>query len=56
MRIICVDDEDLVLRLTGSLCRDIAPADCEVEEFLFVQDALDWFREGISDDFTARSG
>ena len=46
MRIICVDDEDLVLRLTGSLCRDIAPADCEVEEFLFAQDALDWFREG----------
>ena len=50
MKIICVDDEDLVLRLTGSLCRDIAGPGSEVEEFLYTQDALDWFDAGNTAD------
>lgn len=50
MKIICVDDEDLVLRLTGSLCRDIAGPGSEVEEFLFTQDVLDWFDAGNTAD------
>ena len=50
MNIICVDDEDLVLRLTTSMCRDIAGEDSSVEEFLFAQDALDWLDAGNSAD------
>ena len=50
MNIICVDDEDLVLRLTASMCRDIAGEDSSVEEFLFAQDALDWLDAGNTAD------
>ncbi|MCR4725406.1 MAG: response regulator [Clostridia bacterium] len=41
MNVICVDDEELVLQLTVSLCRDI-PEVSEIEGFSYVQDALDW--------------
>ena len=50
MNIICVDDEDLVLRLTTSLCQDIAGNDSLVEPFLYAQDALDWLGDGNTAD------
>ena len=41
MHLICVDDEELVLRLTEALCREILP-DSEVNGFLRANEALDW--------------
>ena len=43
MRLICVDDEALVLSLTVSLCEEILPQGTEISSFTRSQDALDWF-------------
>ena len=48
MRIICVDDEALVLQLTASLCRKLPQVD-EVEAFDSAQAALDWIKENDAD-------
>ena len=48
MRIICVDDEALVLQLTASLCRKLPQVD-EVEAFDSAQAVLDWIKENDAD-------
>ena len=48
MKIICVDDEELVLGLTVSLCRELPQAP-EVEGFLSAGDALGWLKEHGAD-------
>lgn len=48
MRIICVDDEALVLQLTLSLCRDLPQVE-EAEGFHSAADALAWLDENEAD-------
>lgn len=48
MKVVCVDDEPLVLQLTLSLCRDLKQVD-EAEGFAGTQEALDWFAENDAD-------
>ena len=48
MKILCVDDEALVLQLTLSMCRELPQVD-EAEGFSYVQDALDWLDTNAPD-------
>ena len=48
MRILCVDDEPLVLQLTVSLCESIPDVE-EAIGFSFVQDALGWLKTNKPD-------
>ena len=43
MRAICIDDEELVLKLTVSMCEAIPQLD-EVRGFTTVKDAMDWLK------------
>ena len=56
MTIICVDDEDLVLRLTGTLCREIAGPDSEVEEWFEYGGEKGYFRININVTRSAETG
>lgn len=48
MQIICVDDEELVLGLNVSLCRDL-PQHPDVEGFRFAEEALEWLKKNQAD-------
>ena len=48
MRVVCVDDEPLILHLTMSLCQELSQVD-EVEGFAGSQEALDWFAANSAD-------
>ena len=48
MRIICIDDERLVLELTVSLCREM-PIKPETFGFFRSADALEWLKENTAD-------
>ena len=48
MRMICVDDEELILKLTVSLCREL-PQKPEVEGFTRATDALEYLRQSTVD-------
>lgn len=48
MRIICVDDEKLILNLTVSLCEEL-PDNPEVESFNNATDALEWLKTNNAD-------
>ena len=48
MKILCVDDEVLVLQLTLSMCRELPQVE-EAEGFSYVQDALDWLEGNAPD-------
>ncbi len=48
MKILCVDDEPLVLELTVSMCRDLAQKP-EATGFTQASEALDWLRENTAD-------
>jgi len=45
MNLICVDDEALVLQLTMALCKEILPADAQINGFIRATDALNWAGE-----------
>ena len=49
MKLICVDDETLVLRLTESLCREILPKDAEIHSFTHAAEALEWTASNPAD-------
>ncbi len=48
MNLICVDDEELILNLTVSLCRDL-PRISEAEGFIHAADALEWLEKNTAD-------
>ena len=48
MRVVCVDDEPLILHLTMSLCQELSQVD-EVEGFAGSREALDWFAANSAD-------
>ena len=48
MKIICVDDEPLVLQLTASMCRELPQFD-EVESFAGPNEALEWMEQNTPD-------
>ena len=49
MRIMCVDDEELILRMTVSLCEDLPQTD-DVVGFTDPREALEWLEDGQSVD------
>ncbi len=48
MKIICVDDEELVLQLNVALCRDVEPR-TDVKGFSRASDALEWLKSNTAD-------
>ena len=48
MKIICIDDEPLILNMTVALCREL-PAKPEVNGFSNAKDALNWLESHTAD-------
>ena len=48
MKIICIDDEPLILNMTAALCREL-PAEPEVCSFANAKDALHWLENHTAD-------